>query len=1083
VKAPVRLLVAAGNYSGIRIIGEIPGADTTNTITVMPQSGAKVTFDGGSAAAGVTLQNTSNWIFKGVNFGNTSNGLYGVLMEGANSNILFQECGINASTTATSTSMAVYFHNASGSANYPSKVRFINNNIRGGVANIHMYYMAGSTANMPNASVTITGNTMTDAYQYGIYSYYYSHYHSISRNRITSRTGSGTYYGMYLYYYNNVDTLDANYIHVNATTGYGIYSYYYFNYSSYGGKLGTLSNNEIMVSASSTAYGIYLYYPYQIWNIYNNSILSESSGSVGYGAYLYNTSTSYKINFKNNLTVAKGTPAYPVYVSSATYVTSSYMTFDYNDYYGTDANDSASNVGYAGSAKSTLADWQTATKQDSNSYNSRPAFTNSSVSLELNDYSTFSCPRLPEAAYDILGTPRGPIASVGCYSLEMFDDFDLDAKKFIQPIVSEGIRCDGDFAEVAVSIQNRGRVAADFSRQPLTVSLMVTGAANFRKDTLISYGQLGSALTDTIRFGRIPTVASGIYHLQVILSDTADHHPEDDTIYMDYNVSHVELPYDVSFTTAPTEFTNINQAGNSGWEVVQKESGAIAPAFGTGYLKFNGKGHPGNVSDAVFNSVNIYQTTNPKLSLWFAHTDEAVRDFISIQVTTDEGATFTELGKLFTSDTGVYWKQYDFDLSAFANTPCICISLKAYSMGNVDQYIDRIRISADQDAALSLLPIDISNRTACDNKPVELKAVITNLSRLNIDMLNDTLTLNVTGAVNYSNKVVYNHRLGSFETDTVTLGQIPMDANGAYYFEASMQTFDDNRLNDTIADSTLLILQDVAMDSVLGLDNQMSKLGGEQVAVTAVVTNNGNIPVDQLLLHMSIDGNTVLTDTIRQHLGVGDTLVHPMSRPFTVPFVSKDQPYYFFELKADLGCDADNTNDAIQIIGNVEIPDSVDIQVLEITTTDQALGKTKLAPTVRVANIGNLEAENVLLHVEVVNDSNRVVESISENISHMAINETKNHAFTMTYKVPNYTGRYTLRAYVEAYSGDTIQSNDTLAKQFSCYRDSVGIADAEQLDWSLGQNIPNPASAVTAIPFTLPQAGQVRISVRAANGR
>ncbi|MBR4512626.1 MAG: T9SS type A sorting domain-containing protein, partial [Bacteroidales bacterium] len=106
-----------------------------------------------------------------------------------------------------------------------------------------------------------------------------------------------------------------------------------------------------------------------------------------------------------------------------------------------------------------------------------------------------------------------------------------------------------------------------------------------------------------------------------------------------------------------------------------------------------------------------------------------------------------------------------------------------------------------------------------------------------------------------------------------------------------------------------------------------------------------------------------------------------------------------------------------------------------------------------------------------------------EMISHMAVNETLNHDFTMTYKVPDYTGKYTLKAYVEAFDGDTIQSNDTIAKQFRCYRDSVGIRDAEQLDWNLGQNIPNPTGAVTAIPFTLPQAGTVRISVMAANGQ
>ncbi|MBP5614523.1 MAG: T9SS type A sorting domain-containing protein, partial [Bacteroidales bacterium] len=129
-----------------------------------------------------------------------------------------------------------------------------------------------------------------------------------------------------------------------------------------------------------------------------------------------------------------------------------------------------------------------------------------------------------------------------------------------------------------------------------------------------------------------------------------------------------------------------------------------------------------------------------------------------------------------------------------------------------------------------------------------------------------------------------------------------------------------------------------------------------------------------------------------------------------------------------------------------------------------------------------LEADNIVLHVDVVNDSDRVVESISEMISHMAINETKNHAFTMTYKVPNYTGKYTLKAYAEAYSGDTIRRNDTISKAFDCEK-GVGIAQTGTETWQLGQNIPNPATEITAIPFYLPQGGMVRLSVMGANGQ
>ena len=1083
ISGPVTLAMRAGSYGPLKIAGQIPGASDSARITVIADSNAKVTFDGGSLEAGIALQNAAHWVFSGLNFGNTSNGLYGVLLEATNTDILFHSCNISASTTATSNSMAVYFHSASGSGNHPVNVRFVNNNIRGGVANIHMYYMAGSTANMPLSSVSITGNTMTDAYQYGIYSYYYSHYTSISRNSITNRAGSGTFYGMYLYYYNNIDTLDANRIHVNATSGYGIYMYYYANYGSYGGKQGNITNNEIMVSNSSAAYGIYMYYPYQSWNIYNNSIRVESSSSVAYGAYLYNTSTSYKISLRNNLLMAKSTTAYPVYVSSATYVKPSYMIFDYNLYYGCNTTDTATNVGYAGSAINSLAGWQSATTQDSGSYNSRPSFIDITQSLELTDYSAFSCPRMAEAAFDILNTPRGPVASVGCYSLEMTDDLDLSAKKFTQPMVADEIKCYGDFAYVAVSIQNRGRVTADFSQSPLTVSLIVTGAGNFRMDTVLTTGQLASALTDTIKLGRIPTMASGIYHLQILLKDTADHHAENDTLLMDYNVSHVNLPYDVDFSTAPTEFVSITQSGSTEWSVQPKDT-VIAPVFGTGYLVFNGMGRPGSVADAVFNSVNIYQTSNPKLTFWYAHTDEAVRDFLSIQVTTDEGATFTELGKIGASDTGIYWKKYEFDLSKFANASCICIAFQGMSFGGCNQYIDRIRITADKDIALRLLLPETDQLSACHLQGQPLKAIVENLNRTSVSVSDDTIQVSITGISNQQFTYVYNRTLGGFESDTLLItGQLDLSANGAYYFEACMQAIDDNTANDTIRDSSLIVMQDIALDTLFGLDGQMFKMTGDTVRVSALAVNNGNIPVEMVLLRLSIDGNEVVTDTIRKHLNAGDTVRHTMSKCFTVPAVSKDQPYYFFELKSDLECDGDNSNDVVSIVGQVNIPDSIDIQVLEISTTEKALGKTKLSPTVRVANIGNMEAENIIIHVDVVNNSGQVVESISENISHMAVNETKNHQFTMNYKVPDYTGKYTLKAYVEAFAGDTIQSNDTLAKQFSCYRDSVGIRDAERLDWSLGQNIPNPATEVTAIPFSLPQAGEATLTVMTANGQ
>lgn len=55
--------------------------------------------------------------------------------------------------------------------------------------------------------------------------------------------------------------------------------------------------------------------------------------------------------------------------------------------------------------------------------------------------------------------------------------------------------------------------------------------------------------------------------------------------------------------------------------------------------------------------------------------------------------------------------------------------------------------------------------------------------------------------------------------------------------------------------------------------------------------------------------------------------------------------------------------------------------------------------------------------------------------------------------------------------------------EFACTKDSTGIRDVERLDWSMGQNIPNPAASVTRIPYNVPQSGRIVFSVMSANGQ
>ncbi len=170
-------------------------------------------------------------------------------------------------------------------------------------------------------SVIIDSNTLTNSYYYGIYSYYYARYPSISYNTITSRSSgsvTSTWYGIYIYVYHNIDLLVGNRIkstNTSISNPYGIYISQYYNYTSYSGSgAGLIANNEIILYAGSSPYGVYLYYPYSNVQFVHNSIYMYGSGNP-YALHNYNSSTAYRTVIKNNiLATAAGTSSYPIII-------------------------------------------------------------------------------------------------------------------------------------------------------------------------------------------------------------------------------------------------------------------------------------------------------------------------------------------------------------------------------------------------------------------------------------------------------------------------------------------------------------------------------------------------------------------------------------------------------------------------------------------------------------------------------------------------------------------------------------------------------------------------------------------------
>ena len=1082
----VEFRMRPGTYGGLHFDTPVPGSDS-NSITFVADSGA-VVFDGGTDGTGLVLNNAKNMTFRGLTFGNLKDGKIGVQLRGNCTNVTFRECDICASTTATVADYkAVDYTNSNNSTTYPVNVRFIGNHISGGCYNIYLYYLAGTNAQMYSSSFYIDSNLLTDAYQYGIYTYYYAYIPSISYNHIESRAKNNgvNYFGLYTPNCLTYDIIQGNRIWVKGNvTGYGIWLGTSQNY--YVKQNGVVANNVIHVSGEKSQYGIYLDNRYSNFKLHHNSVYVNSYSETAYGFYInFSANAAISHNITRNLVIAYGSRTYPLYFAGADFdaASTAYGAFrQWNNWY---AKDTIACI--AGYICHNINDLQKITSDnDRNSVSYMPLFKDTSVGLELKKYELFACPILSDVPYDINGSPRSPITAMGAYGFEIHDNVNLEMTEIIAPLTAGNAVCASEYVPVRFSFRSSGVQTANFDSSALKVSLDVTGPVTYHYDTIIRSGMLASGKMDTMTLGRVPVMESGTYSIKVTLKDSADVYLDDDTLSTNYTVNWINPPYDVDFTTVPAELLSVSPSGSIGWKVVQGAgtAPAVAPAFGKGRLEFAGAGNPGASANAVFNAVSLKGCLNPTLSFWYAHdADDSKRDLMFVLATTDGGATYTEIGRITAAAAVTGWQQYDIDLSRFANASCLSIVFQAISFGGANQSLDRIRITADADAALTLLPVDFTAFTACENDAVPLKVVVTNQTALPFAYSSDTVTAEVTGATTQSFSYVYNKQLAGYETDTVTLGNMDLRANGNYYINVSMQSQDDNAQNDTASDSTILIRQDIAMDSIIGIDAQTQHPGGDTVYVSALVRNNCNMAVDRFTVTMELNGETVVTDTVLRHMEAGDSIIHAVSMPYVVPFGTKEQPYYFLELSASIPCDGDANNDSRSVVGVIAVPDTVDLQVLSIAQPATDSGRVKVSPKVTVANVGNAEVRTVMLHVDVLDSGSALLETVSEYINFINADDTLEYSFSLSYTVPNYDGRYYLKAYVDRYADEINTANDTLTSQFVCRRNATGIADHVAAGWSVGQNEPNPASGVTVIPFVIPEDAEVVLTLTNVNGQ
>ena len=500
---PVVLNVRNGVYNEQVTFNEVPGASAINTITLQSESGNKadvtLTAVGSSTAYHTLLLNGTDWMRvrnMTITGTNVSYGRIVSLLGGATNNVVENNTIACATGSTSSNCTPIYMYNAANNDN-----RFENNDLQWGYYGAYLYGISSTTM---NTGTRFINNRISDAYYYGLLSYYQGGVEIIG-NTITS-TNTTMYYGMYLYYNQNAIRVLNNKLTATATSGtlYGLYVYYC---TATSGNEGRIANNFVHANrGSSTVYGLYVYYSnyqnvdFNTVNLTNTYTLSAPLRSY-YGTYH---------RYQNNIFTNNGGGLAVDYYNST-----SYRGINYNAYY-----TSGTNLAQWNAATQTgLANLQTASTMDASSI-VRPVFYRDMANGDLH----------------LAGTSQNDVALTGVFQSEITHDIDGDPRVlpyrgadeacYILPNtvtyrIIDGENQDVTYANIPGTINVNLNVAFPDMGFPITATVnfyTVPGNVLAYSTSFNATKLAGQTLNATYQVSVPPTLAQGYYRINVVLS-------------------------------------------------------------------------------------------------------------------------------------------------------------------------------------------------------------------------------------------------------------------------------------------------------------------------------------------------------------------------------------------------------------------------------------------------------------------------------------------------------------------------------------------------------------------------------------
>ena len=595
INGPVVFNVAPGSgpYVEQVVIPQVNGTSATNTITFNGNGATLVhTTTDGALRTAIHLNGADHIIFDSLMV-DISGGTFGwgfSLTAQADSNTI-RKCTIMMNPTSTTAANFIGIavngsHTATAiSGNNGNGNKFMKNSISGGGYGFYLYGNSASSAQ--NNNNMVIGNTVTDFYNYGVYSIYQSSGLVISKNDFyrPNRTASTTVYGAFIGTGSIGVLVEKNKVH-NLFDAFptGTSATYGFWVASAGTMAAPnrIENNLVYnLGGNGSAYGIYnSTSPYML--AYHNTIsLDGTSATTGLGYGIYQTGTAAGIDIRNNIINVTGTGTGAkrclFFNTTANTIISNRNVLYMNAPAGT--NNHVGQFGTTGTFNfTTLADWQTANSNafDQQSVGVDPTFFNApggnytpNTSL-VNNIGTGV-----GVGTDILDTLRNPTdPDPGAYEFSTLTaGINMSAEGLNAPSISSS-GCYTNAETITVRIRNNSTSTIDFSVNPVTVTVNVTGAATQTLMTTLTGGTLASDATLNVTMPvTLDMTALGVYTFNANTSVTGDVNPSNDAIIP---VNRTKVALVAGSASGPTGFCapnpilpTLNSTGRTGFSGLQ----------------------------------------------------------------------------------------------------------------------------------------------------------------------------------------------------------------------------------------------------------------------------------------------------------------------------------------------------------------------------------------------------------------------------------------------------------------------------------------------------------------------------------